>query len=130
MLVRCRLVVSVAGSAREHGVVAGVGVAIGAGRPLSCMGTGIDRKLTVGKCGAGPRGRRMAGRTGRREGSGNVIRIAHVGVIGLVARIAGRRRSSILAADMTIRTSHVHVSPGERETRLRVVKRRGHPHTG
>lgn len=127
MLVGSCLVVSVACNAREHGVVARVSVAIGAGRPFSRMSAGIDGELIVGKCGTCPRGRRMARCARRWERSRKMVRIRDTGVVGLVARVTIGRCSGVTASHVTVRASDLCVRAGQRENGLRMIEGRRYP---
>jgi len=71
--------------AGEDGIVAGVGVTVGAGGPLATVTAGIDRELVVRESCARPGSGRVTRGARRRERSGNVVRVAHAGVVALVA---------------------------------------------
>jgi len=69
--------VRVTGDAAEHGVVGGIGVAIGANRPLAGVAAGVNGELVVVEYGTNPRGCRMTAGAGFRESRGQVIRIGN-----------------------------------------------------
>lgn len=63
-----------------------------------------------------------------RELSGHMIRRGHRSVIGLMARIAGRRKSFELTIGMTRGAIHRDVCPRQREEGLLMIEGRGFPH--
>lgn len=124
----CRgLVVLVARGAREDRVIAGVVMAVGAGRPFAAMRAGIDRELVVGERCARPSRSVVTGRTGSRKSGGYVIGIADAGVLRPVTRIAIRRCACIAAAYMAVGAGDIHVCPSQREAGFRVIEGGGHP---
>ena len=73
---------------------------------------------------------RVASCAGRWESRGDVIGIGGAEVIGLMARVAVRRRACEYATDVALVTGHVHMRPLQREGRVVVVERGVQPGLG
>jgi hypothetical protein len=75
LVIGCCLIVRVTVDTGENGVVCRVRVAIGAGSPFAGVSARIDREPRVIERRPKPRCRVVAGRAGRRECRGHVVRI-------------------------------------------------------
>ena len=109
--------------AHEDRVVGGIRVAIAA--QLRVVMRNPEPRV-VERC-PQPARRVVAGIASGRESCRNVVRIRRCLVIGLVARIAIRRRPRIHSANVTTAAGHVDVGPGQRERSFIVIEYRSGP---
>jgi len=79
------------------------------------------------ECRRRPRGCVVTDFTLLREACRHVIRIVGSLEILQVARDASRGRQIVIPIHMALRALHARVSSSQRETRLRMIKRRRHP---
>lgn len=128
--VHSQLVVLVTTCAGKRGKVRRILVAICTSVPFPGVGTRVDREPCVIERGAAPTRSVVARRARRRESRGNMVRISHAGVIGLMAGVTIRRRTCVLAADVTTRALDIDVSAGEWECRQIVVEVCWNPRRG
>ena len=82
----------------------------------------IGREPRVIKHRSLPSGRGVAGRAGRRESCGCVIRIGRALIVGFVARVAIRGHSRVVVVHMAIGASHGGVRTGQRKCRVVVIE--------
>lgn len=121
-LVHSGTVVLVAGQAGERRVARCVVVTVQTRIPLAPVFPAINWKLVRENC-ARPCCRVVAGAAFPREPGGNVVRVCHAAVLGLVTGIAILRRPLVKAAHMAIGAGNGGVRAGQRESRYRVVER-------
>ena len=127
MGIRVGLAVRVAINAGEHGIVRGIVMTVRARRPHARVGSRIDWEPGVIECRARPRACVVAKRASRREICSDVARIRGALVVGLVARVAGRRRAGVLVVNVATGASNGLVRTRQRESRLAVIKAGGNP---
>lgn len=122
-----RLVVCVAGCARENRKVRWIRMTVVAGRPLSRVRTGIDWKPGVIERRTRPRRCRVALGAIRREACRRVVWIRNILVIRFVAGIAIGRCTRVSPTDMAVCTSYFGVRSSQRKRRLAMVEGRRLP---
>lgn len=90
---------SMTAEAGKNGVVAGIGMAVAAGRPLVVVGAAVYLETDMFKLRPAPRGCRVTLSAVQRENGGKMGRIGGVVVVRRVACIAIGGEADILAAD-------------------------------
>ncbi len=121
-MVRIGLGLRVTRDAREHAVVIGIRVAIGAQVPASRVASRIDREVLQVVPGRVPVGCRVALRANGREARALMIRIGRVEVVALMTEITVGGRALELSVDVAQGTRDVDMGAGQRERRVAVVK--------
>ena len=101
--------------ASEHLVIGRVRMAISATRPDLVMRAGVNRELAMRESRASPGCRCVAARAGGRESRRRVVRVVGGRVLGLMARVAVRRRARKDVVDVAACAGRVDVRPGERK---------------
>lgn len=129
-LVHARLLVRVAGYAREHGVVGRVSVAIAACGPGSRVRAGINREPGVVESRSQPGRSVVTQRARRRELCRDVVGIVRAQIIRLVTRVAVSRRVDVVVVDMATGARDLHVEASQRELGFVVIEGRGLPRRG
>lgn len=125
-----RLVVRMATYASKDREVRRIGVAVGAGGPFALVRARVDGEPCVVENSARPTACVVTRGARGWECRSRMVRIRHAGVVGLVARVAIRRRARVLASDVTVRTLHGYVRSRQRECSLAMVEVRGRPSRG
>lgn len=122
MPISVALRVFVARDTRERRVVGGVHVTISAGVPFAVVSARVDREPGVIERGSCPGCRRVARGAGGWELRCCMVRVGSPGVIGLMTRVAIRRRTRVDIVDVTLGAGHRGMRAGERECRLAVIE--------
>jgi len=86
-----------------------------------------ERSLIVIEHRSRPARRVMADRAVRGETRLHMVRVCRCLIIGLVTRIAIRRRPGKFSVDVALRARNIYVRPGQRKHRLRVIEDRACP---
>jgi len=131
-VVHSALVVLMAGEAGIDRVITGIGVALVAGAPCSCVVSGVDREIrsVMIESGRRPARGRVTGYAGRGEMRSLMVGIARVVVIGLMAEITIRRRALKLSIDVAQIARDIDMLPRQRKRGVAVIERRRIPRRG